>query len=443
MKKGIFVGVTAFAALLSSASLFATQLLSIAEHDPALIGPIVDGSGISPKLSASTDFSWNVVGGGSWSLNTNWTPSSPAGGPDAPGLFVVVNTNIASNQVITLFNNLDAGDATKTIGRLDIGDVNGGHNFTIAAGSASGVLNFDGNGANAQLNQLATSANNTISAPVTLTTSLDVTNASPGTLIISGDVSAATAGTKTITTSTGAVSISGAISDGSGAVAVTQNGPGQLTLLGANTYTGATTINGGSVQLGNGTNVGSLSPNSTISIGAGASLIFNHNNNAPFVQGTNFSSAGITGAGSIVKEGVSSLTFNVVNNFSGGLVINKGTVTGTVDGALGTGNISITAGNITLFLNGASNNIADSATLSILNTDSIVLNNTSTDTVAGLIVDGVAQAPGVYGSTALNPDGAFFGAGTITVVPEPTTWGMLLLGGGLLTAVRRFRRKHM
>ncbi len=29
------------------------------------------------------------------------------------------------------------------------------------------------------------------------------------------------------------------------------------------------------------------------------------------------------------------------------------------------------------------------------------------------------------------------------VVPEPATWGMLILGGGLLAGVRRFRRKHM
>lgn len=29
----------------------------------------------------------------------------------------------------------------------------------------------------------------------------------------------------------------------------------------------------------------------------------------------------------------------------------------------------------------------------------------------------------------------------IAVVPEPATWGMMLLGGGLLAAMRRFRRK--
>ena len=30
---------------------------------------------------------------------------------------------------------------------------------------------------------------------------------------------------------------------------------------------------------------------------------------------------------------------------------------------------------------------------------------------------------------------------TVTAVPEPATWGMLVLGAGLLTGVRRFRRK--
>jgi autotransporter-associated beta strand protein len=185
-----------------------------------------------------------------------------------------------------------------------------------------------------------------------------------------------------------------------------------------------------------------LSPSSTISIASGATLRFDHTSGADFVQGTDFSSSAITGAGQIIKEGTCSLTFNVANTFSGGLTINKGTVVSAVDGALGTGNVSLTAGNITLTLSGASNNIADSATLSYVNTDVINLNNTTTDTVAGLIVDGVAQAAGVYGASAINPDGAFFGVGTITVVPEPTTVGMVLLGASLLAGVQRFRRRQ-
>ncbi|MEP6603962.1 MAG: hypothetical protein ABJB69_08450 [Spartobacteria bacterium] len=59
-----------------------------------------------------------------------------------------------------------------------------------------------------------------------------------------------------------------------------------------------------------------------------------------------------------------------------------------------------------------------------MNTDTINLNYSGTDTVNTLTVDGVGQAPGVYGAAFLNPDGAFAGTGTITVltaVPEPAT----------------------
>ena len=41
----------------------------------------------------------------------------------------------------------------------------------------------------------------------------------------------------------------------------------------------------------------------------------------------------------------------------------------------------------------------------------------------------------------MNPDGAFTGTGTITVVPEPATLAMMGLGAGLLLGVQRFRRK--
>jgi len=38
------------------------------------------------------------------------------------------------------------------------------------------------------------------------------------------------------------------------------------------------------------------------------------------------------------------------------------------------------------------------------------------------------QPEGVYGAGFINPDGAFAGTGTITVVPEPTTVAMMVLG---------------
>jgi PEP-CTERM motif len=71
----------------------------------------------------------------------------------------------------------------------------------------------------------------------------------------------------------------------------------------------------------------------------------------------------------------------------------------------------------------------------------INLNLTGSDTVAALIVDGVAQGPGTYGAGFINPNSALVGMGTITAVPEPATMAMMALGAGLLVGMQRFRRK--
>ena len=67
------------------------------------------------------------------------------------------------------------------------------------------------------------------------------------------------------------------------------------------------------------------------------------------------------------------------------------------------------------------------------------------DLVAGLILGGVAEGPGTYGSTS---SGASFqsneylaGTGIITVVPEPSTAALLLGACGVLLGFKRFRRR--
>ena len=242
------------------------------------------------------------------------------------------------------------------------------------------------------------------------------------------------------------VSVSGTTHTYSGLISGTgrynRSGGGLTVFLADNTYTGTTTITNGTLQLGNGGTTGSLSPSSTISFASASGVLrFDHTSGADFVQGTNFSSTAITGAGQIIKEGTASLTFNVANSFSGGLTINKGTVIATANGALGTGAVNLNAANVTLTLQGGVNPnfIADTATLTIgFSTDTVNLNYTGTEVVGGLMVEGSTIGPGTYGSGDF---AEFMGTGTITVVPEPATMAMMALGGSLLVGVQRFRRK--
>ncbi|NBV35302.1 MAG: hypothetical protein EBR81_16310, partial [Proteobacteria bacterium] len=98
---------------------------------------------------------------------------------------------------------------------------------------------------------------------------------------------------RTVTVIAGTLTEGGAISGG---YALTKSGAGRLTLTGDNTYTGATTISAGTLEIGNGGSSGSLS-----SLGAlinNATLIFNLS--STLTQGTDFAPI-ITGTGSLLQ----------------------------------------------------------------------------------------------------------------------------------------------
>ena len=133
---------------------------------------------------------------------------------------------------------------------------------------------------------------------------------------------------------------------------------------------------------------------------------------------------------------------------SGGLTI------ANHDGAFGSGNVSLTAGAVTLTLqNGALNNyIANAVAFSIFDgTDAVNLNHTGTDIVNTLTVALANEAPGVYGSAtsgAPNVLPEFTGTGTITsclVRPlpcyKPSTLAMIAIGAASLIGAQ-IRRKR-
>ena len=106
-----------------------------------------------------------------------------------------------------------------------------------------------------------------------------------------------------------------------GTVGVNKTTSGTVTLFATNTYTGATTINAGTLQIGNGGTTGALSTSSAIT--NNGTLTFNRSNT--ITQGTHFASV-ISGTGHVTQAGTGTLSFNGTNSYTGTTTISAGTL---------------------------------------------------------------------------------------------------------------------
>ena len=119
----------------------------------------------------------------------------------------------------------------------------------------------------------------------------------------------------------------------SGTGSVRQNGAGTTTLTGNNTYSGGTTINAGTLQVGNGGTTGALG---TGNITNNAALVINRSNAVTFGQV-------ISGTGTLTKLGAGTTTLTGANTYSGTTTISAGVLqvgTGGTTGTLGSGNVT-------------------------------------------------------------------------------------------------------
>jgi fibronectin-binding autotransporter adhesin len=118
--------------------------------------------------------------------------------------------------------------------------------------------------------------------------------------------------------------------NGATPIALTKSGGGTLILGGANSFTGATYINAGTLQIGNGGTLGSIDTSTGVT--NRGILAFNRTDSVTFALP-------ITGSGALKQLGSGSVTLTANNAFSGATTISAGTLqvgTGGVTGSLGT-----------------------------------------------------------------------------------------------------------
>ncbi|MFL9498911.1 autotransporter-associated beta strand repeat-containing protein [Rhodopseudomonas palustris] len=274
---------------------------------------------------------------------SNW--SGPAAVPD--GGATAVFTNNGAPTTVTLFATkspagftFDAGAPTRTIqlgsgGQLNIG--NGGivnnsgqqQNFTIGSGAQ---IDFVGTGTAGNATYTVQSGGDlyfsqgsngpTVTAfnngRIVLRTNSG--HVEMGGLVGTGRVIGETAGSATVQTFTvGAEGFSqtydGTIEDGSAKIALVKTGVGTWTLGGDNTYTGGTTIAGGTLRIGNGGNTGSIVGD----VVNNATLAFSRSDSTSF-------GGVVSGTGGLRQEGPGTLTLTGTNTYTGGTSITSGTL---------------------------------------------------------------------------------------------------------------------
>ncbi len=227
----------------------------------------------------------------------------------------------------------------------------------------------------------------------------------------------------------------------SGSGQVVKSGDETLTLSGTNSYTGGTTISGGTLVATNVEALGSgdVTDDATLELNTGGTF-----DNA------------ISGSGQVVKSGDKMLTLSGANSYSGGTLISDGTLVASNVEALGTGDVT---NNATLALNTGgdfTNNISGSGQVVKSGDDTLTLSGANSYTGGTTISGGTLVATNVdalgtgdvtnSATLELNTGGTFdnaiSGSGqvvksgdeTLTLSGSNTYTGGTLISGGTLVA---------
>ncbi|WP_421989058.1 beta strand repeat-containing protein [Roseococcus sp.] len=268
-----------------------------------------------------------------------------------------------------------------------------------------------------------------------------------------GSITLAVGGNGTSTTFAGVIA-DGGILGGTGA-GLTKAGGGTLTLTGANTYTGLTTISAGTLQVGNGGMTGALGSGNVVN---NAALAYRRSDAVTMAQV-------ISGTGTLTQAGTGNLIVTGANTYTGATFVNAGRLSvngsiasssgvtvasgGTLGGTGSLPGVSVLSGGTLAPGNSIGTlNVAGNLTLAAGSTTQIEvegplidrINVTGTATLGGtlrLLAQGgsytfnapytIVQAGAVTGNfAAVNATGSF-GAGVTSEVSTTATQAQLIL----------------
>ncbi len=367
---------------------------------------INSGTVISTTGGSSTSLgTGNVIVNAGGTLQGNAGDAFGYNAGSSPALITIkggtVTTGANANYRVTLPNLTFDGGGTLSSGSNNSGDGNG--NFSpYGQGAATPTITVTNAGATTALISAAT-----VGLPQNGINFVIGTGTAASQLMVTGAL----------------------VNTNSASRTMTKSGLGTMTLTAANTYTGATNISAGTLQLGNGGTTGTLATGSAIA----DSGTFAINRSNPVSQGTDFSGAAITGTGGFTQAGSGTTTLTAANTYSGGTTVNSGILQLGNATALGsqTGPLAVNTGGV-LDLHGNNQTVG-----SFSGTGGQISNSVNGNT-ATLTVGNGGGSGGYAGTIADHNSGtglvalSKIGSGTETLTGTDTYTGTTTVSAGTL-----------
>ena len=371
----------------------------------------ITNTGTSGSSVASTTFNDSSTAGNASIINNSFGETSFFTSSTAGNARIINN-----NNSFTIFGN-STGSDTATAGNATIINNSGGETdfnaFTTAGNStittkSGGFTEFFDNSTGGLARFIV---NGTGELNFSFTTGPNADGQiSAGSIEGSGNVFIGPNNTLSVGGNNLSTEFSGVIADNCGCSpgpgALNKVGIGTLILSGANTYTGGTTISGGTLQLGNGGTTGSILGD-VVDNGV---LAFNHSDTFTF-------GGLISGSGQVMQLGPGTLALSNANAYSGGTTVAGGALSMGADNNIGTGPLALLNGSGLSF----SNSFTFTHPITVAGDPTFDTPTGITVTMAGVIADG-AQ-PG---------DVVKAGGGSLVLAAANTYTGGTVVNAGIL-----------